>query len=98
MSEQRKGKIRYFQNYFEKNKTNMKMLWTGIRSIVNVKFKTQFSNISHFLDNGTRVNDLVKMANLFNPSCTKSFGTHALYQRGSACYLKNRCPHEREIL
>ena len=25
-----------------KNKTNMKMLWTGIRSIVNVKVKTQF--------------------------------------------------------
>ena len=47
-------------------KTNMKMLWTGIRSIVNVKVKTQFSNISHLLDNGTRVNDPVKMANLFN--------------------------------
>ena len=44
----------------------MKMLWTGIRSIVNVKVKTQFSNISHLLDNGTRVNDPVKMASLFN--------------------------------
>ena len=44
----------------------MKMLWTGIRSIVNVKVKTQFSNISHLLDNGTHVNDPVKMANLFD--------------------------------
>ena len=42
------------------------MLWTGIRSSVNVKVKTQFSNISHLLDNGTRVNASVKMANLFN--------------------------------
>ena len=42
------------------------MLWNGIRSIVNVKVKTQFSNTSHLLDNGTRVNDPVKMANLFN--------------------------------
>ena len=37
VSKQRKSKITYFRNYFEKNKTNMKMLWTGIRSIVNVK-------------------------------------------------------------
>ena len=57
---------RYFQNYFEKNKTNVKLLWTDIRSIADVKVKTQFSNISHLMDNGTRVNDPVKMANLFN--------------------------------
>ena len=50
--EQRKRKVRYFQNYFEKNNTNMKMFSTSITSIVNVKIKTQFSNISHFLDNG----------------------------------------------
>ena len=66
VSEQRKGKIKYFQSYFEKNKTNMKMLWTGIKSIVNVKAKNQISQISHFLDNGSQVNDPVKMANIFN--------------------------------
>ena len=33
VSEQRKWEIKYFQSYFEKNKTNMKMLWTGIKSI-----------------------------------------------------------------
>ena len=35
------------------------------------------------------------------PSFTKPFGTHTFYQGGSAgppCYLKNCCPHEREIL
>ena len=42
-----------------------------------------------------------------NPSFTKPFGTHTFYQGGGGggggfqltpSYLKNRCPHEREIL
>ena len=39
-----------------------------------------------------------------NPSCTKPFGTHTFYQGGGGgssrppSYLKNRCPHESEIL
>ena len=40
VSEQRKFKIKYYQNYFEKHKTNMKMLLAGIKSIVNVNSKT----------------------------------------------------------
>ena len=40
VSEQCKSKIKYYQNYFEKHKTNMKMLWAGIKSIVNVMSKT----------------------------------------------------------
>ena len=30
VAEQRKSEIDYFQKYFETNKTNMKMLWSGI--------------------------------------------------------------------
>ena len=52
VSEQRQGKIRYFKNYFEVHKTNMKMLWSGIKSIVNMKAKNQLSQISHLLNNG----------------------------------------------
>ena len=44
----------------------MKMLWSGIRSIVNVKTKNQLSQISHLLENGKQVDDPVKMANMFN--------------------------------
>ena len=66
VSEQRREKTRHFQNYFETHKTNIKMLWTGIKSIVNTKSKNQFSQISHLLDNGKRINDPVKMANIFN--------------------------------
>ena len=53
-SSQRKSKIEYYQNYFEKHKTNMKMLQTGIKSIVNLKAK-QLSNISHLKSDGLRV-------------------------------------------
>ena len=38
----------------------------------------------------------------FNPSFSKPFGTHTFYQGGVVStphfYLKNRCPHETEIL
>ena len=37
-----------------------------IKSIVNTKSKNQFSQISHLLDNGKRINDPFKMANIFN--------------------------------
>ena len=66
VSEQRKGKIKYFQSYFEKNKIHMKMLWTGIKSIVNVKAKNQVLQISHLLDNGSQTDDPVKIANILN--------------------------------
>ena len=35
----------------------MKMLWSGIKSVINTNTKTQFSNISHLLDKDTQVND-----------------------------------------
>ena len=54
-------KIRYFQNYFETHETNIKMLWTDIKSIVNTKSKNQFSQISHLLDNGKQIDDPVKV-------------------------------------
>ena len=97
VSEQRKGKIKYFQSYFEKNKTNMKMLWTGIKSTVNVKAKNQIPQISHLLDNGSQVNDQVKMANIFNnffvnigPNVDKSvFRT----KKSPLDFLKDRNPN-----
>ena len=66
VSQQRRGKIKCFQNCFEENKTNMKMLWTGIKSIINVKAKNQIPLIPHLTDNGSCVNDPVKMDNTFN--------------------------------
>ena len=112
VSEQRKSKIRHFEDYFEKNKTDMKMLWTGIRSIVNVKVKTHFSNISHLLDNGTRVNDPVKMANLFDkyfvnvgsnidktiPRTTKSPTDYLKDRISESMFLAPVCPEEIQTI
>ena len=36
------------------------MLWSGIKSIVNMKAKSQLSQISHLLDNGKRTDDPLK--------------------------------------
>ena len=51
VSEQHRGLFsnysNYFQRYFETHKTNMKMRWSGIGSIVNVKTKKQLTQISH---------------------------------------------------
>ena len=44
----------------------MKMLWSGIKSIVNVKSKTQLSGISHLTNKGMHVDDPVKIADIFN--------------------------------
>ena len=43
----------------------MKMLWTDIKSIINVRAENQISLISHLTDYGSCVNDPVKMANTF---------------------------------
>ena len=66
VAEQRNNKIKYYKEYFEKYKTNMKMLWSGIRSIVNVKNRSNHSHISHLLQNGSGIQDPVKMENIFN--------------------------------
>ena len=66
VSEQRRGKKSYFQKYFEKHKTNMKMLWHGIRSIVNTSNKNQASHISQLNVNGKLISDPVIMTNIFN--------------------------------
>ena len=36
-SQNRKSKINCFDTYFQANKSNMKNLWTGIKSIINTK-------------------------------------------------------------
>ena len=67
VSEQRRGKKSYFQEYFEKHKTNMKMLCHGIRPIVNTSNKNQASHIiSQLNENGKHISDPVKTANILN--------------------------------
>ena len=44
----------------------MKMLWSDIKSMMNMKAKSQLSQISHLPDNGKRIYDPVKLANIFD--------------------------------
>ena len=47
VSQVRKSKNEYYAEYFAKHKTNMKMLWSGIRSIINSKLN--IGSVSHAL-------------------------------------------------
>ena len=65
VTEIRKSKNDYYADYFTKHKTNMKMLWSSIRSIVNSTINVG-SDISSLIHNGAKMEDSKKMANIFN--------------------------------
>ena len=66
VAENRKSKTNYFYRYFTKYHGNMKMLWSGIKSIICLK-KSGFYQVSSLKDSqGNDINDPKKMANLFN--------------------------------
>ena len=45
------SRISYYNQYFAEHKNNMKKLWSGIRSIINVK-NNRLNNISQIVQNG----------------------------------------------
>ena len=65
LSELRISRINYYNQYFAEHKSNMKMLWTGIKSITNIKSNT-FHNISHLTQNGKTIGDPKDIARIFN--------------------------------
>ena len=65
VSEIRKNKIEYFNRYFGVHNSNMKKMWSCIRSIINMNKKAG-SSISHLTHNGKEISDPMKMANIFN--------------------------------
>ena len=52
--EQGKSKKKYFHDFLQRHQSNIKMLWSGIRSIVNIKNKSRLSLIENLekLGNG----------------------------------------------
>ena len=56
VSEIRKSKNDYYSQYFVRHKSNMKMLWLGIASIINVKSNVGIS-ISRLNQNGVKVEE-----------------------------------------
>ena len=75
-------KENYYKEYFEDNRKNTKKLWSGIRSIINIKNK-KFQNISPTIDSKTVTNSNI-LANHFNKFFTSIAGR--LLQK----YSKNR--------
>ena len=64
--ENRTSKKKYFETYFQTNKSNMKSLWAGINGIINSKSRKSVQNISQFAVNGKTYSDPHKMASIFN--------------------------------
>ena len=96
-SENRKSKIKYFDDYFQSNKSNMKNLWSGIKCIINTISKNAVQNNSQVVVNGKTHQDPQEMANVFN-----NFFINASNQVCSGIprtrkppldYLKERNPH-----
>ena len=65
VSELRSSKIKYYNQYFTDHKSNMKKLWSGIKSIINIK-NNGLHTISQIVHNGQAINKPTEMANVFN--------------------------------
>ena len=66
VNELNESKKIYYHQYFAENKSNMKKLWKGIKSIVNLRFDN-IDTTSHVSDkNGIQLKDPVQIANQFN--------------------------------
>ena len=71
VNEIRKSKKNYYQQYFHENKSNMKMLWKGIKDIISLKPKN-CDAFSHLVsDDGLKISEPVNIANEFNEYFTK---------------------------
>ena len=65
VNELKNSKVKYFQNYFTENKSNMKLLWQGIKNVMKVNGNEH--SICKLIDkNGCKITDPDKIANNFN--------------------------------
>ena len=55
----------YYHKFFEEHKYNMKMLWSGIRSIMNLR-QNDSPRFSQLIVDGKKVNDPKSIANTLN--------------------------------
>ena len=65
VNEIRSSRVKYYNNYFTEHQSNIKMFWSGIRSIINNKGK-KFCNISQIVNNGEIVQNPKEIAKIFN--------------------------------
>ena len=65
VNELKASRAAYHQRYFQSHKDNMKKLWSGIRSIINIKQNCGFQ-VSQLMVEGSHINDAQKIASAFN--------------------------------
>ena len=67
----KESKTKYFHTYFNINSNNMKLLWTGIRSIISIK-TNHATVVNKQKDiNGNLTTNSTAMANTLNKSFVK---------------------------
>ena len=59
------AKVDYYKKYFTEHRDNIKMLWNGIRSIINIQ-NSKFNNISQIIQNGQIVKNPEDIAESLN--------------------------------
>ena len=95
--ELKESKAKYFHNYFNENSKNIKLLWTGIKSIISIK-NSRVNVINKLKDtNGNLTTDSATMATVFNDffvnvadGVTKRIPRS---QKSPLDYLQNENPH-----
>ena len=74
VNELKTSKINYYNQYFTEHKNNMKMLWSGIRSIINVK-NNRLNNTSQTVQNGKVIKNPLRhctgLQSIFCKYCAK---------------------------
>ena len=64
----RKSKHNFYQNSFNKNNTNLRKVWQGIKEIINIKEKHNYSPVC-VMENNDLVTDSTDVSNSFNKYC-----------------------------
>ena len=63
INELKNSKTKYFQNYFTENKSNIKLLWQGIRTVIKMKANGNEHSTFKLIDrNSCKITDLDKIA------------------------------------
>ena len=62
----RDAKTVYYKKFFEKNKSNLSLIWKGIKSIVKINLSSLKKDITIIDDKGKNITDPIKTSNLFN--------------------------------
>ena len=63
----KESKADYYYNYFQKNSNNMKQLWSGIKSVIDIRKSNSINVINKLKDSsGNITSDPAVIANIFN--------------------------------